>query len=158
MKNVFYYDTPIGKIGIADNGDFVTGLFFGNSCRLQGAQEKETPLIKRTMEQIREYFAGTRTEFDVPVALQGTEFQTQVWKALMEIPYGQTCTYGQLAARIGNPKASRAVGLANNRNPVSIIVPCHRVIGASGKLVGYGGGLPAKERLLGLERKVSEKR
>ena len=94
----------------------------------------------------------------MPVALQGTEFQTQVWKALMEIPYGQTCTYGELAARIGNPKASRAVGMANNRNPVSIIVPCHRVIGASGKLVGYGGGLNVKERLLGLERRVNEKR
>lgn len=158
MKNVFYYDTPIGKIGIVDNGDFVTGLFFGDSYRPQGAQEQETPLIKRTMEQLREYFSGVRTEFDIPVALQGTEFQTQVWKALMEIPYGQTCTYGELAARIGNPKASRAVGMANNRNPVSIIVPCHRVIGASGKLVGYGGGLNVKERLLGLERRVNEKR
>lgn len=158
MKNVFYYDTPIGKIGIADNGDFVTGLFFGDSYRPQGAQEKETPLMKRTMEQLREYFSGARTDFDVPVALQGTEFQTQVWKALMEIPYGKTCTYGELAARIGNPKASRAVGMANNRNPVAIIVPCHRVIGASGKLVGYGGGLNVKERLLELERKAGEKR
>lgn len=158
MKNVFYYDTPIGKIGIADNGDFVIGLFFGDTYRPQGAQEKETSLIKRTMEQLREYFAGVRTEFDIPVALQGTEFQTQVWKALMVIPYGKTCTYGELAARIGNPKAFRAVGMANNRNPVSIIVPCHRVIGASGKLVGYGGGLNVKERLLDLERKTSEKR
>lgn len=157
MRNVFYYDTPVGKIGIADNGEFVTGLFFGDSRRPTGAQEKETPLIKKTVQQLREYFGGTRTGFDVPVALQGTEFQTAVWKALMDIPYGQTRTYGQIAAAIGRPKASRAVGMANNRNPVSIIVPCHRVIGASGKLVGYGGGLGVKEQLLALEREAGKK-
>lgn len=157
MKNVFYYDTPVGKIGIADNGDFVTGLFFGESYRPQGAQEKETSLIKKTARQLREYFEGIRTGFDVPVALQGTEFQTAVWKALLDIPYGQTRTYGQIAAAIGRPKAFRAVGMANNRNPVSIIVPCHRVIGASGKLVGYGGGLGVKEYLLTLERKANRK-
>lgn len=157
MRNVFYYDTPVGKIGIADNGEFVTGLFFGDSRCPTGAQEKETPLIKKTERQLREYFEGARTGFDVPVALQGTEFQTAVWKALMDIPYGQTRTYGQIAAAIGRPKASRAVGMANNRNPVSIIVPCHRVIGASGKLVGYGGGLGVKEQLLALERKAGKK-
>ena len=96
--------------------------------------------------------AGRRREFQLPLAPKGTEFQQKVWKALLDIPYGETRSYGEIARAIGNPKASRAVGMANNRNPIAIIIPCHRVIGSTGKLVGYGGGLDKKEFLLNLER------
>jgi methylated-DNA-[protein]-cysteine S-methyltransferase len=102
--------------------------------------------------QLRAYFAGELREFALPLAPQGTEFQLKVWKQLGNIPYGATISYGELARRIGNPKASRAVGLANGANPIPIIIPCHRVIGSNGKLTGYGGGLPIKEKLLELER------
>ena len=156
MKSVFYYDTPVGRMGVADNGDFITGVFFGDVYRPQGASVRETPLIRKAFGQLREYFAGRRTDFDLPVALQGTEFQTGVWKALTEIPYGQTRTYGQIAAQVGRPKASRAVGMANHRNPVSILVPCHRVVGAGGKLTGYAGGLDAKQSLLALEKRAGK--
>lgn len=102
--------------------------------------------------QLTEYFAGARQRFDLQLAPQGTPFQQVVWRALLDIPYGETISYGELAARIGQRTASRAVGLANGSNPLSIVIPCHRVIGANGKLTGYGGGLPVKERLLALER------
>jgi len=102
--------------------------------------------------QLTEYFAGTRRRFDLPLAPEGTPFQQRVWKALLDIGYGETISYGELASRIGRKSASRAVGLANGSNPLPIVIPCHRVIGANGKLTGYGGGLPIKERLLALER------
>jgi methylated-DNA-[protein]-cysteine S-methyltransferase len=105
--------------------------------------------------QLDAYFAGTRTEFDLELALAGTQFQLRVWKELQAVGYGETISYGQLAGRIGQPSASRAVGLANGRNPVSIIVPCHRVVGADGSLTGYGGGLPRKQYLLAHEQRVS---
>jgi methylated-DNA-[protein]-cysteine S-methyltransferase len=105
--------------------------------------------------QLRQYFAGERTVFDVPLTLDGTPFQQRVWSALREIPYATTISYGELARRIGQPSASRAVGLANGRNPISVIVPCHRVIGADGSLTGYGGGLERKQLLLGLEAGVA---
>lgn len=114
---------------------------------------RETPLLKRAGTQLLEYLAGERKEFDLPLAFEGTEFQQAVWKALLTIPYGQTRSYGQIAASIGNPRACRAVGMANNRNPIAIFVPCHRVIGANGKLVGYGSGLDIKEKLLNLEKR-----
>ncbi len=107
--------------------------------------------------QLAEYFAGDRTDFDVPLRLEGTEFQRRVWTALREVPYGRTWSYGQLADHIGSPGASRAVGLANGRNPIAIIVPCHRVVGADGKLTGYGGGLERKQQLLDLERDGSDR-
>lgn len=113
----------------------------------------ETPLLQKAKKQLREYFAGNRREFDLPICLHGTDFQKKVWNVLQSIPYGETLSYGEVAAKIGNPKASRAVGGANNKNPIMIIVPCHRVIGADGSLVGFGGGLPAKEYLLALEGK-----
>ena len=103
--------------------------------------------------QLEAYFAGKLEEFDVPLAPEGTPFQQKVWKNLCEIPFGETISYGELARRIGNPNASRAVGLANGTNPIPIIIPCHRVIGSNGKLTGYGGGLPIKEKLLALERR-----
>ncbi|MEU8304749.1 methylated-DNA--[protein]-cysteine S-methyltransferase [Actinomadura sp. NPDC048955] len=105
-------------------------------------------------EQLNAYFAGDLTEFDLPLRLHGTPFQERVWAALQEIPYGQTITYGELAVEIGSPTASRAVGLANGRNPVGVIVPCHRVVGSTGSLTGYGGGLDRKRYLLDFERKV----
>lgn len=110
-----------------------------------------TPILAETVRQLDEYFAGKRYDFDLPLAPQGTPFQQQVWAALRQIPYGTTASYGQIAAAIGNPKASRAVGMANNRNPIAVIIPCHRVIGADGSLVGYGGGIPIKKQLLELE-------
>ena len=113
---------------------------------------KETPLIRECFNQLKEYFQGTRREFTIPIEAEGSEFQKKVWKALLDIPYGQTRTYKEIAIAIGNEKACRAVGMANNRNPISIIIPCHRVIGANGKLVGYGGGLDIKEKLLNIEK------
>jgi methylated-DNA-[protein]-cysteine S-methyltransferase len=104
--------------------------------------------------QLEEYFAGERRNFDVRLAPEGTEFQRRVWSELVKIPYGQTISYGELASRVGNPNAARAVGAANGRNPISIIIPCHRVVGSSGRLTGYGGGLPVKVGLLELERPI----
>ncbi|MFA5527459.1 MAG: methylated-DNA--[protein]-cysteine S-methyltransferase [Peptostreptococcales bacterium] len=112
----------------------------------------KTPLTDKAYQELTEYFKGKRKEFSFPYALKGTEFQKKVWQALCEIPYGETRTYKEIAIRIGNPKACRAVGLANNKNPIMIAVPCHRVIGSGGKLVGYGGGIDMKKNLLDLEK------
>ena len=109
--------------------------------------------LRETIRQLRAYFAGELETFDLALAPQGTPFQLAVWNRLCEIPYGETISYGELARRIGNPNASRAVGLANGSNPIPIVIPCHRVIGSNGKLTGYGGGLPIKEKLLALERR-----
>jgi methylated-DNA-[protein]-cysteine S-methyltransferase len=152
MKNVFFYQTPIGTIGIAENGRALTNLFFKGEAYPEDALKKETPLIKEAWSQLQLYFEGKGKKFDLPLEVKGTDFQKAVWKALQEIPYGETRSYKDIAVRIGNEKACRAVGMANNRNPVSIIIPCHRVIGADGKLVGYGGGLGVKEYLLNLEK------
>lgn len=119
-----------------------------NACYQEGTSE----VIERAIGQLDEYFAGRRTAFDIPIVFTGSEFQCTVWKELMRIPYGTTVSYGELARRIGNPKAVRAVASANATNPISIFVPCHRVIGCNHKLTGYGGGLDAKKRLLELER------
>ena len=115
------------------------------------AEERETPLLAEAMRQLAEYFAGERREFELPLAPEGTPFMRRVWAELVKVPYGAIATYGEIAERIGNPGGSRAVGLANNRNPIAIIIPCHRIIGSSGKLVGYAGGVELKERLLALE-------
>ncbi|NLU52011.1 MAG: methylated-DNA--[protein]-cysteine S-methyltransferase [Clostridiaceae bacterium] len=156
MKHVFFYDTEIGKIGIAADGNYITNVYFMNELdavvKEADAEVKETPLIKEAGKQLKEYMEGRRTEFDLPLNPSGTEFQKNVWKALMAIPYGTTKSYRDIAREIGNEKACRAVGMANNRNPIPIFIPCHRVIGADGKLVGYGGGLDKKTYLLNLER------
>lgn len=214
MKNIFYYQTCIGRIGIADNGEAITNLFFfrgkgmiddnvkqykciqqdlgANKASDLGANQvsnvpqssdalrnaidsgyaavsqdldiqqaaknhntaivKETAITGKAAEQLNEYLAGRRKEFDIPLSPEGTEFQQAVWKALMEIPYGATRSYGQIAKSIGKPRACRAVGMANNRNPIAILIPCHRVIGSCGKLTGYAGGLDIKEKLLDIER------
>ena len=145
------YSSPIGKLTlVAHEGDSLIGLRFGGSP--EGALE-EIPLLREAVRQLEMYFHGKLQSFDLPLALQGTPFQRRVWHALQEIPYGQTACYAQIAERIGCPRGVRAVGMANNRNPLPIIVPCHRVIGKDGSLVGYGGGLPAKEHLLSLEKR-----
>ncbi len=159
MKNLFYYETRIGRIGILDNGKAVTGLLFAKDMLIavEGACIQETALIRKTAAQLMEYLAGKRRTFEIPMALEGTPFQRKVWEALALIPYGETRSYAEIAGSIGQPKACRAVGMANNRNPLAVIVPCHRVIGADGKLVGYAGGLDIKQKLLELEREYKGK-
>lgn len=153
MRNVFFYKTPIGEIGIADDGYAITNVFFSNENASDEYIVNETKLIKGAAEQLLDYFAGKRNAFNLLLDPQGTDFQTRVWKALQEIPYGETRSYKDIAESIGNPKACRAVGMANNKNPIAIFIPCHRVIGANGKLVGYAGGINIKQYLLDLERK-----
>ncbi|MCI8403563.1 MAG: methylated-DNA--[protein]-cysteine S-methyltransferase [Clostridia bacterium] len=148
MKNVWYYDFPIGRTAIACDDTGITDV----TVSTVEAREKETELIQEAAKQLKEYFCGQRREFDVPLSISGTDFQKSVWNALMRIPYGETRSYKYIAADVGNPKASRAVGMANNRNKIIIIIPCHRVIGADGSLVGYGGGLDIKKRLLDIEK------
>ena len=148
MKKIFYYDTYAGRIGITEEDGAITHLIFSE----RDWTVEETDLIKETKRQLDEYFAGKREEFDIPTRLEGTEFQKRVWEELRKIPYGKTVTYKDIAEAVGCPKGFRAVGLANNRNPISIIYPCHRVIGSNGSLTGYGGGLDVKEKLLELER------
>ena len=116
------------------------------------AQSGDSPILAQTQAELAEYFAGQRREFDLPLRLRGTAFQMQVWQALQVIPYGEVRTYGEIARAIGKPKACRAVGMANHHNPISIIVPCHRVIGSDGSLTGYAGGIERKQYLLALER------
>ena len=140
-----YYDSPIGLIEIGGTSDGITSLFFVEERRPEIATNDA---CEEAVRQISEYFAGSRQEFDLPVTMEGTEFQRQVWQELQRIPFGQTVSYGDLARSIGKPSAVRAVGAANGDNPVSIIVPCHRVIGSNGGLTGYGGGLPRKQWLL----------
>jgi len=151
MKNLYFYDTPVGRIRIAEEEGAVTNLFFESEKELTGIKLNETPVLRETYRQLLEYFDKTRKVFDIPIKLEGTEFQMRDWAELLKIPYGETKSYGEIAKALGIPKGSRAIGLANNRNPVSIIVPCHRVIGYDGKLVGFGGGLHIKEALLRLE-------
>ena len=156
MLNNFIYKTPIGKFVIFDNGSAITKLdFYENNYRSAAGEcchSKETALLKFAAAQLNEYFAGQRTGFDLPLEPAGTDFQKAVWRALVNIPYGQTKTYKEIAQEVGCPKACRAVGMANNKNPIAIIIPCHRVIGSNGKLVGYAGGLDIKEKLLKLEK------
>jgi methylated-DNA-[protein]-cysteine S-methyltransferase len=155
-------DSPVGPLTLVAAGGALAGLYmdaqrhrpppeaFGEPAGDPGGEP-----FAEAAGQLREYFAGERTEFDLPLALDGTAFQRRVWAALRSIPYGQTVSYGRLAGRLGQPSASRAVGLANGKNPVSIIVPCHRVVGADGGLTGYGGGIERKRYLLAHEQRVS---
>ena len=157
MKSLYFYNTDIGKIGIADNGKAITNVYFNESPQPKDIEIKETDLIKEAAQQLKEYLAGKRKSFNIPLMPEGTEFQKSVWEALQQIPYGKTCSYGEIAEKIGNPKACRAVGMANNKNPIGIFIPCHRVIGANGKLVGYAGGLEMKEHLLAIEKINADK-
>lgn len=152
VENTFSYKSNVGEIWIVENGTAITKLYFPEEKQPQGIVVQETQLLKRAGEQLVDYLAGKRKTFDLPLAPKGTEFQQHVWKALQEIPYGETRSYGDIAKRIDNPKAYRAVGMSNNKNPLPIFIPCHRVIGTNGKLVGYAGGLAIKEYLLKLEK------
>ena len=152
-----YLETPIGMLLIAGDEEAVRRIEFpknGKAARPEADwRESSRGPVAEAVRQLGEYFAGKREQFDLPLAPAGTEFQRGVWRRLQEIPYGGTISYGELAKRVGNPKASRAVGAANGQNPIPIVIPCHRVIGANGKLTGFGGGLPIKEALLALEAK-----
>jgi methylated-DNA-[protein]-cysteine S-methyltransferase len=143
-------ETPIGNLVLAGDDAGLRHILF-SADEVPPGWTLDRAFLAAARQQIAEYFAGARQVFDLPLAPAGTAFQQRVWRALIEIPYGRTESYGALAQRIGNPGAARAVGLANNRNPLPIVIPCHRVIGASGSLTGYGGGLPVKQHLLVLE-------
>jgi methylated-DNA-[protein]-cysteine S-methyltransferase len=149
-------ESPVGPLLLVadDRGlrriDFVNGR---NSGEADPQWKDDAEPLRETVRQLRAYFAGELESFDLALAPEGTRFQLAVWNRLCEIPFGETISYGEMARRLGNPNASRAVGLANGSNPIPIVIPCHRVIGSNGKLTGYGGGLPIKEKLLGLERR-----
>lgn len=151
MKQAVFVPTPVGRIGIAEEGNAITNVFFGGTVQPKAYREAETPLLRRAAEQLLAYFAGTRRAFDLPLAPEGTLFERQVWQTLGGIPYGEIRTYSQIALQLGRPAACRAVGRANSRNPISIFLPCHRVIGKNGALTGYAGGLEMKRVLLELE-------
>ena len=148
-------DSPLGELLLVGDGAALVGVYMqeGRRPAVARGSAKSDALLGEARSQLGEYFAGERVEFDLPLAPTGTEFQRRVWHALEEIPYGETISYGELARRIGRPTASRAVGMANGRNPISIVVPCHRVIGAGGTLTGYAGGVERKRFLLDLERR-----
>ena len=147
-------DSPVGPLLLTSDGSSLTRLLFDVPPQADWVDEP-CDLLDEAERQLREYFAGERTAFDLPLEPAGTTFQLATWMQLRDIPYAETISYGQLALRVGNPNASRAVGLANGRNPISIVVPCHRVIGSDGSLTGYGGGLDRKKLLLDLERRVA---
>lgn len=150
MKYVKYTNTKIGNMAIIEEDNKIIAIEINQEIR-ENIMQKETPLLKETGKQLLEYLEGKRKNFTVPLNPKGTKFMQEVWTALQEIPYGETRTYGQIAQRIGKPKAARAVGMANHRNPIPIIIPCHRVIGSNGKLVGYALGMKMKKFLLTLE-------
>jgi len=156
-RSLFYtsVDSPIGELLLLGDGHTLHGLYMQDGrkpVKIAPRWERSKAPFTDVRIQLREYFVGERVTFDTPLAMDGTQFERRVWRALQEIPYGETVSYGELARHIGQPSAARAVGLANGRNPIAVIVPCHRVIGANGTLTGYGGGLERKRLLLDLER------
>jgi methylated-DNA-[protein]-cysteine S-methyltransferase len=151
-----YLESPIGKLLLAGGANGLQQIIFSTDGRPAAPNPEwieDSSALADAVRQLKAYFAGELENFDLSLSPQGTSFQQRVWSELQKIPYGKTISYGELARRIGNPKASRAVGLANGSNPISIVIPCHRVIGSNGKLTGYGGGLPIKEKLLALEKR-----
>ncbi len=158
MKKIYFYDYRVLnlknslRLGIAEDNGKVCCVCFGAVKKQDDYIIEETSLIKETAQQLEQYFSKKRKVFNLPVKPEGTDFQVKVWNSLTEITYGETRSYKELAAMTGNPKACRAVGMANNRNPVAIIIPCHRVIGHDGSLTGYAGGLELKKQLLELEK------
>jgi methylated-DNA-[protein]-cysteine S-methyltransferase len=157
-----YHQTPVGNLEISSNEEQLTSVLFVDTAKKPSPRKPATltipPVISDCIQQLDQYFAGERKEFTVPYLLEGTAFQLQTWNELCNIAYGSTITYGEQARRMNNLKAIRAVGTCNGNNPISIIIPCHRVIGANGSLTGYGGGIWVKEFLLKLEREHSELR
>jgi methylated-DNA-[protein]-cysteine S-methyltransferase len=156
MSNFYtQIESPVGPLLLAADDAGLRQILFvegRHPAQPESSWKKNRPAFSETIRQLRAYFAGELENFDLQLAPEGTPFQLGVWRRLCDIPYGKTISYGELAGQIGNPKASRAVGLANGSNPIPIVIPCHRVIGSNGKLTGYGGGLPIKEKLLALER------
>jgi methylated-DNA-[protein]-cysteine S-methyltransferase len=150
MTDYAIVDSPVGELLLTAEDGLITGLHF-SPFAVSPEWRHDPDALGEAATQLDEYFAGERTDFDLPLAPHGTEFQQRVWAMLRDIPYGETTTYGTLADRLGNPKTVRAVGLANGRNPIAVIIPCHRVIGADGSLVGFGGGLDRKRALLAHE-------
>ena len=150
-RDVLLLETPLGRMALVQRGDYLSELRLNGDVH-EGETFRDTPLLTQAAQQLSAYFAGVRQAFDLPLAPLGTPFQTLVWETLAAtVSFGQTVSYGELAKRCDRPAAARAVGMANHQNPLPILIPCHRVIGANGKLVGYGGGLPFKEHLLALE-------
>ena len=147
IELVRHIESPIGRLKLCADGDGLCALRFAST----GEEMDAAPLLLQAERELEEYFAGRRTAFSVPLSMHGTPFQMEIWAALRAIPYGETRSYGELAAQIGRPRACRAVGMANHVNPLPILVPCHRVLGADGRLTGYAGGLNVKEFLLKLE-------
>ncbi len=157
MKYYTFIESPLKKLLLVSDGQALTGLYFephryGETIQATWRADHSANPLPEAIRQLAAYFSGELHQFDLPLSLHGSEFQRLVWSALLSIPYGETLTYGELAGRIGRPSSVRAVGQANAHNPVSIIVPCHRVIGANGSLVGYGGGVEVKAALLAFER------
>jgi methylated-DNA-[protein]-cysteine S-methyltransferase len=148
------YESPFGPLTLVAGADGLRRLFFPRRAPALDERDHDPQRLPAASEQLEQYFRGERHDFDIPLALEGNSFELSVWAALCEIPYGETVSYGQIARALGHPDAPRAVGAANGRNPVAIIVPCHRVIGANGSLTGYGGGLERKRFLLDLEAGV----
>jgi methylated-DNA-[protein]-cysteine S-methyltransferase len=151
-----FMNSPVGRLKLVASDKGLVAILWQNDKPSRVpltdlVEDPSQPVLTKTEQQLREYFAGTRKAFNLPLDMRGTTFQKNVWEALLAIPFGQTRSYGELAKQLGSPSASRAVGAANGRNPISIIVPCHRVIGSSGKLTGFAGGLETKARLIGLE-------
>lgn len=160
MHYFYTVETKIGTIRLGEEDGSISELLFKEDQSWEerpNSRHQETPLLLEASRQIVDYFNGERKDFDLPLAPKGTRFQQTVWAALRSIPYGETRSYKDIAIAIGKPRAYRAVGMANNRNPISIIIPCHRVIGSDGSLVGYGGGLHIKRDLLQLEQGLSER-
>ena len=151
MSSVLYRDYPIGTLGLMDDGQGLSWVFLRREGVNDGLPEGETPLTAQAAAELEEYFGRRRSTFTVPLSPHGTQLQLAVWKALRDIPYGQTRTYGEIAAAVGRPRAARAVGMANHDNPLLIFTPCHRVVGKGGALTGFACGLEVKRRLLELE-------
>jgi len=149
---MFFYESEIGRIGITEKDGRITNVYITDDKLPKDMEICETPVLIEAAEQLKGYFAGELKEFSLPLEPSGTAFMKRVWSALCGIPYGKTATYKEIAEKVGVPKGARAVGLANNRNPIAIFIPCHRVIGADGSLTGYRGGLEIKKRLLELEK------
>ncbi len=166
MKNIYFFETQIGRIGIAEEANSITNVFFETDSNIKtqqyeenflqqsGLYLKKTALLTDAGKQLDDYLNGKSIAFDLPLAPKGTDFMKSVWNSLLTIPYGDTRSYKQIAEALGNPKACRAVGMANNKNPIPIFIPCHRVIGTSGSLIGYGGGLKIKQKLLEIEKSI----
>ncbi|AEY67088.1 methylated-DNA--[protein]-cysteine S-methyltransferase [Clostridium sp. BNL1100] len=164
MKNIYFFETQIGTIGIAEEATRIINVFFETDFNMDTVSDrdkllqqsgfyfKETELLIDAVKQLDEYLKGKRMAFDLPLAPKGTDFMKTVWNCLNTIPYGDTRSYKQIAEAAGNPKACRAVGMANNKNPIPIFIPCHRVVGTNGRLTGYRGGLEIKQKLLEIEK------